>query len=287
VDAHTAHHLYHECLKGELMEGRTLILVSHHVQLCAPGASYIVALDNGRVQFSGNYTEFQGSGVIQSLVQTSDASADAKEEVLEDNKKQTRSGSETSSTVATVAVSASEVKPERKSPRKLVEEETRAFGHISRDVWETYIWACGQGWYWTLFLAVLIVASLSPVFENGWLRLVLLRHVSILYSLTHPRHWSNTTLEGNDGSAIFYVAVYAAISTAGLIITTIRWIILYDGSIRASTVLYKKLIESVLFANIRFHDTVSRGRLLNRFGKDFEGLLACTRRLDLRCSLYE
>lgn len=30
-------------------------------------------------------------------------------------------------------------------------------------------------------------------------------------------------------------------------------------------------MESVLFANIRFHDTVSRGRLLNRFGKDFEG----------------
>jgi hypothetical protein len=32
-----------------------------------------------------------------------------------------------------------------------------------------------------------------------------------------------------------------------------------------------ELLESVLFANIRFHDTVSRGRLLNRFGKDFEG----------------
>jgi len=33
------------------------------------------------------------------------------------------------------------------------------------------------------------------------------------------------------------------------------------------------LLETVLFAHIRFHDTVSRGRLLNRFGKDFEGVL--------------
>lgn len=33
-----------------------------------------------------------------------------------------------------------------------------------------------------------------------------------------------------------------------------------------------ELLEGVLFANIRFHDTVSRGRLLNRFGKDFEGI---------------
>ncbi len=62
------------------------------------------------------------------------------------------------------------------------------------------------------------------------------------------------------------------------------------GGIHASRVLYQRkdkpqfcysivpdcvqgLLESVLFANIRFHDTVSRGRLLNRFGKDFEGKL--------------
>jgi hypothetical protein len=32
------------------------------------------------------------------------------------------------------------------------------------------------------------------------------------------------------------------------------------------------LLQSVLFAPIRFHDTINRGRLLNRFGKDFEGI---------------
>ena len=45
-----------------------------------------------------------------------------------------------------------------------------------------------------------------------------------------------------------------------------------EGSIRASNILYKRLLETVLFAQIRFHDTVSRGRLLNRFGKDFEDI---------------
>ena len=60
------------------------------------------------------------------------------------------------------------------------------------------------------------------------------------------------------------------------------------GSINASAVLYESrwpylffflfnliespgLLEAILFANIRFHDTVSRGRVLNRFGNDFEG----------------
>jgi hypothetical protein len=32
------------------------------------------------------------------------------------------------------------------------------------------------------------------------------------------------------------------------------------------------LLQSVLLAPIRFHDTMNRGRLLNRFGKDFEGI---------------
>jgi len=56
------------------------------------------------------------------------------------------------------------------------------------------------------------------------------------------------------------------------VLTTARYIVIYRGGIHASRVLYKRLLEAVLFANIRFHDTVSRGRLLNRFGKDFEGV---------------
>ena len=32
------------------------------------------------------------------------------------------------------------------------------------------------------------------------------------------------------------------------------------------------MLENILFATLRFHDTTSRGRLLNRFGKDIEGL---------------
>ncbi|KAG6895370.1 hypothetical protein C0992_001606 [Termitomyces sp. T32_za158] len=251
VDAHTAHHLYYQCLKGELMQGRTIVLVSHHVQLCAPGAGYIVVLDNGRVSFEGDREAFQSSGAIRTLVQTTDGGASdiKEEEVLETDLTKTEANSDSSSTIAPV----SETKAEKKKPRKLVEEEKRAVGRIGRDVWGTYIRACGNVWYWTIFALILIIGSISPVFENGWLR-----------------YWSS--VGDNDDSPIFYISVYAAITAAGLIIGTVRYFVLYNGSIRASTVLYKRLLETVLFANIRFHDTVSRGRLLNRFGKDFEGV---------------
>ncbi|KAJ7916824.1 multidrug resistance-associated ABC transporter [Mycena leptocephala] len=251
VDAHTAHHLYHSCLKGELMQGRTLILVSHHVQLCTPGASYVVALDNGRVQFQGPRDEFQRSEVMRGLVQSTTAETqDAKEEIAIDalnipGDKDGRNGD-------TVVAAASISKAEKKPPRKFSEEEQRAVGRVAWSVWETYIHACGSAWYWALFALVFLVAALSLLVENGWLA-----------------YWSR----GDDSkSAMFYLSIYAAITTTGLILATVRFFVLFHGGIHASTILYQKLLQAVLFAHIRFHDTVSRGRLLNRFGKDFEGI---------------
>lgn len=176
VDAHTAHHLYHECLKGELMKGRTVILVSHHVQLCAPDANYIVALDNGRVQFEGTREAFQTSGVIRTLMQsTVNEIGDEKEEqVIEEIPVPSShsSDSDPSSETTTIAPTPATVKMDKKPARKLVEEETRAVGRVSKSVWLTYIRACGSCWYWILFTVAYIIAALSPVAENGWLKQV-------------------------------------------------------------------------------------------------------------------
>ncbi|KAJ7147002.1 ATP-binding cassette transporter [Mycena epipterygia] len=234
VDAHTAHHLYHSCLKGELMQGRTVILVSHHVQL----SGYVVALDNGRVQFQGARDQFQSSAVMAGLVQSTTAEVqDVKEETaiaaLDDK------GNEGGKAVAETSPIS---KAEPKASRKYVEDEQRAVGRVAWSVWKAYILACGSGWYWALFFLVFVVAALAPLMENGWLS-----------------YWSR----GDDSnSPLFYLAIY----------TALIYFLQDHGSIHASTVLYQKLLQAVLFAHIRFHDTVSRGRLLNRFGKDFEGL---------------
>ena len=165
-----------ECLKGELMKGRTVVLVSHHVQLCAPGAKYIVALDNGRLQFEGSSEAFLASSIMKTLVQTTDnVSKEDKEELVKAEENvlialPEKNGGSSSETSSTITPTSSQVKKERKPPRKLVEEEKRAVGRIGREIWETYIWACGNGWYWMIFMSILIAASLSPVLENGWLR---------------------------------------------------------------------------------------------------------------------
>ena len=152
-------------------------MVSHHVQLCAPGASYITALDNGRVLFEGSNEGFYSSGIMKTLVQSTQSSGevdDKEENVISEKRgepvlvEELDPPSETSSTVA--PSSPASTKATRKPARKLVEEEKRAVGRIGRDIWETYIRACGNVWYWLLFIAFLIIASASPVLENGWLR---------------------------------------------------------------------------------------------------------------------
>jgi len=194
VDAHTAHHLYHECLKGDLMHGRTVILVSHHVQLCAPGASYIVALDNGNVQFRGSRDAFQASGVMDGLVQlgqadekVNNAEATVKEtmpDVLSMQSSSVASHTEPSSDTCFTAVSVETKVERKKTPRTLVEEEKRAVGRVSRNVWMTYIMAFGNIWSWTLLVTILVVAALSPVAENWWLKCVFLDCLTLICSDT-------------------------------------------------------------------------------------------------------
>lgn len=183
VDAHTAHHLYHTCLLGSLMKGRTVILVSHHVQLCAPNAKYIVALENGRAVFQGDYKSFTTSGVAASLVQTEEepfrksrdddpivlqesSMRDAIEQRIEMTLDDSDMGNSHDNTVTVKSMA-------RKAPRKLIEEEKRAVGRIGKDIWKTYIIACGRWVFWSMFGFILILSALNPVLLNGWVRYVI------------------------------------------------------------------------------------------------------------------
>ena len=156
------------------MRDRTVILVSHHVQLCAPGASYVVALDNGQLQFAGGRDDFLNSSVIKTLVQSMDR-GDAQEGDIDavaavPTVEDIREGSNQSEASSTVAPTPAELNVQKKVPRKLVEEEKRAVGRIGKDIWATYVWASGGRWYWAFFIFVMVVACLSPVIENSWLR---------------------------------------------------------------------------------------------------------------------
>ncbi|KAF8761854.1 Multidrug resistance-associated ABC transporter [Rhizoctonia solani] len=259
--------------------------------LVAPGASYVVALDNGRVLFAGPQPEFIGSQVMQRISHSTDI--DEKEapveETIEEVAEAAGHSAEPSgqsiggeSDAATLVKSVSvyqdnsvldgSATAKKSAPRKLIEDEARAVGRVR---WEIVgpnsflgLWffrkqpslklslqmaslqnSFGTQIYWAVFSVVILGALCgTPVLENGWLRQGIGRAI-LRIKMEKPF----VVLDGVCARHCFW------------------WFVLYDGSIRASTVL-ASLLEAVLFANIRFHDTISKGRLLNRFGKDFEGV---------------
>ena len=158
------------------------------MQLCVPGASYVVALDNGRVAFAGGTADFKTSGAMTSLVQsdsvaameaTKDTPAEKPVERLrpkspestEQTSEENESTSGYSSTAAqSTAAEGEATESKKKAPRKLIGEEKRAVGRIDREVWKSYLWACGGKFYWMLFVFVFVANGMGPVFEKGWLR---------------------------------------------------------------------------------------------------------------------
>jgi ABC-type transport system involved in cytochrome bd biosynthesis fused ATPase/permease subunit len=68
VDAHTARHLLNKCLTGPLMENRTRILITHHVGLCITGASYVIHIENGKINLSGSPDQLETEGKLELIM---------------------------------------------------------------------------------------------------------------------------------------------------------------------------------------------------------------------------
>jgi hypothetical protein len=138
-----------------------------------------VALDNGRVVFDGDRDSFNRSGLIKTLGQTTHGGekddleekkllVDIEEKVLGHGEGVQQ---ESNSTAESTHGSDGQ-KKEKKPPRKLIEDEVRAVGRIKKDVWAMFFQACGSPWFWSLFVLVFVLAAVSVVVENNWLRCV-------------------------------------------------------------------------------------------------------------------
>jgi hypothetical protein len=214
VDAHTAHHLWNHCFKSELMHRRTTILVSHHIQLCGPDSKLILALDGGRVRFSGPWLKFQGSNVMNSILVSNPAQKEAPE--TEKNVEEVTTSVLAESVSQYEATNVNGKPPATKKvaqeTRKLIKEEERFEGRISTDVWLLYIRANGSFCFWLVLWVVLLLSSLSPVWENGWLKCV---HFSFVRGnpADHvpPRIWSASGAPPE--KAVFFLSIYAGAST--------------------------------------------------------------------------
>ena len=75
---------------------------------------------------------------------------------------------------------------------------------------------------------------------------------------------------------LFYISIYAMIGLATAFVTVLSVMLQYTGALFASRVLFKQLLERVVYATMRWHDTTPQGRFVLYRTKKAQ-LTDCTR----------
>lgn len=155
VDAHVGRHIFEKCLTGELAEGRTRILVTHHVALCEPKTKYLVELGDGGVLHAGLLSDLEEGGILQQIKshEQTDKEIEADEAPTAVNSDGSSDGEEAGSSSDGEALKKVNSKA---SVRKFVEEETREKGAVVKHVYTTYLQDSGGWWFWSIALVLFL-----------------------------------------------------------------------------------------------------------------------------------
>ncbi|KAG1834405.1 P-loop containing nucleoside triphosphate hydrolase protein [Suillus variegatus] len=254
VDMHTAQHIVQHCLSGELARDRTIILVTHHISLCLPIASYVVELSRGSIARAGDKEEFQDIGEF-----------DALNEVDDEETEVATSGIQTPDDNMTKDVLPMQ-RPSQ-TARKLVEAEVRAEGRVPFRTYWVYIKAAGlMSWALTLVLMLMIrmINIGNQVFLAKWGESYDVSASVFLPNVKYP--WDD--LPPPDVNVKPWLLIYLYISIAGAF-SVLAYISLgYYASLQASRSLFLRLLQRLTRAPARFFDTTPIGRILNRFTTD-------------------
>lgn len=76
---------------------------------------------------------------------------------------------------------------------------------------------------------------------------------------------------------LFYVGVYAGIGLATAIVSITSVIAQYTGALRASRVLFRQLLVTVVRATMRWHDTTPQGTFTPRYWLNGRRSMVCDR----------
>ena len=147
LDVHTAKWIIDKALSGDLVKGRTVLLVTHNIALAAPIAGHVVLL--------GRHGTVAATGSVSDVLQK-DSNLRAQMEKEEEEKEED------------VDVKAEEAgkgddEVAKKATGKLVIAEEKALGRVENAAFMLYIKAVGSPLVWSLFLSALMLAILVSI----------------------------------------------------------------------------------------------------------------------------
>ncbi|KAG8689189.1 hypothetical protein FRC11_003875, partial [Ceratobasidium sp. 423] len=202
VDSHTTRFLIDNLFKGPLLEDRTVVLVTHHVELMLPCAHYLVRMYDGRIDMQGIVSELQEEGQLDYVVLDADVSSNSEPDIIDSGKnmidsvadecnsptyRRTASPTQEMPKAPEAITSARETRFAAKAarqrtvftarvdplpskgPRKLVQDEARAEGNVKWRIYKTYLKASGY-FSWVVLVFLIVGYQGFGLIERLWLK---------------------------------------------------------------------------------------------------------------------
>ena len=164
VDAHVGRQLFEDALTGELGQGRTRLLVTHHVELCLPRTKYAVILGEGTVQNAGFVEDLQQNGSLGEILKRNEEIQEKDDQVKghlvesPDTNGETLGKLFSRTTETSVSIGSDEPNANVEAqPKKFVEDEKREIGSVKIGIYKEYLMTSGGFWAWIPILFMFLV----------------------------------------------------------------------------------------------------------------------------------
>ncbi|XP_077017993.1 ATP-binding cassette sub-family C member 10 isoform X2 [Tamandua tetradactyla] len=277
VDADVANHLLHRCILGVLSH-TTRLLCTHRTEFLER-ADVVLLMEAGRLIQAGPPSEILP--LVQAVPKVS--AEDGKESVLATgqpvwNPQKTKEGLEV----------------EESTSGHLHQEERKKTGAVAFHVYRAYWKAVGQGMALAILFSLFLMqatrnaadwwlshwisqlkadknsseeapAPTSPISSGLFSPQLLFFSPGSLCAPTLPL--LKAALNGSSDFR-FYLTVYATIAGVNSLFTLLRAVLFATGTLRAASILHRRLLHRVLMAPVTFFDSTPTGRVLNRFSSD-------------------
>ncbi|KAH7035248.1 P-loop containing nucleoside triphosphate hydrolase protein [Microdochium trichocladiopsis] len=250
LDHNTAESIIRKLFCGPLMQDRTVVLVTHRVDLCTHLADQVVEIIDGEAR----------------VLESSEIEREAEILAREQGKENT-AGVEEGSHVASGEDTNAAV------PDKFIEDEHRASGGVVARVYWTYIKAGKLRW-WTVVLALFVlwrlVLLLNQWFLKAWGEAYSEAEAfkNLAISVTGPGDDLFKNLPRPDDDVRPWLMWYLVIGIADTALFTLSQCGFLIIMFVAARDLFSRVLQKVCRANFRFYDVTPVGRLMNRLTSD-------------------
>ncbi|KAI0824512.1 P-loop containing nucleoside triphosphate hydrolase protein [Trametes gibbosa] len=241
LDVHTSKWIVDRCLKGDLLDGRTVVLVTHNVAMVSPVADFVVDMgSDGRILSQGSLSS--------ALARDSKLLQEVKEEREEIEKAEHEVD----------AVEPGQAKAKQGDGKLIVAEEMED-GHVGWSALNLYLGNMSKRplVFWFIYINGYIVRHSFNNIQTWWLG-----------------YWASQyeTLPANEVHVGFYLTVYTLLMLAGMVAAAFCVFYYVFGSMRASRIVHERLITSVLGTTLRWLDKTPTARIITRCTADIQTL---------------